>query len=451
MHTMKFILEDSDETLSTHSGLGLIGLLLSKTKVCQRFSDIKIPQIQSAPSINNGNIIKAYIGLLSQSKNDFDPIEPFRNDPFFMRALDMEKVPSSSTLRQRLNQIAKEDGWKNIILEESVQLLKQFDSPVTPTMLKDENGEEKAFVPLDMDVSPFDNSNTKKEGVSRTYKGCDGYAPNFSYLGQEGYIVNVELREGKTHVQKGTDHFLQESIRYAKQITDLPLLIRLDGGNDSADNLKVCDEEKVDFIIKRNPRRENPETWLMIAKERGKEIEAREGKRIFYGSVEATPKKMGKPVRQIYKVVERTIDRNGQILLVPEIEFESYWTSLNIEPEQVIPLYHEHGTCEQFHSELKTDLDLERFPSGKFATNDLILHLGCFVYNLLRIIGQESLKGSDAPLKKKVFRRRIKKVIQNLITIASKMVRHARKVYLKFGKNSPWFHTFRRIYSVFST
>ena len=26
------------------------------------------------------------------------------------------------------------------------------------------------LVPLDMDVSPFDNSKTQKEGVSRTYK-----------------------------------------------------------------------------------------------------------------------------------------------------------------------------------------------------------------------------------------------------------------------------------------
>lgn len=40
-------------------------------------------------------------------------------------------------------------------------------------------------------------------------------------------------------------------------------------------------------------------------------------------------------------------------------------------------LYHDHGTSEPFHSELKTDLDVERFPSGKFSKNDLILHLGC--------------------------------------------------------------------------
>lgn len=220
-------------------------------------------------------------------------------------------------------------------------------------------------------------------------------------------------------------------------ITDLPLLVRLDGGNDSVDNLKICDKEKVDHIIKRNPRREKPENWLMAAEQHGKQVPSREGKRIFYGSVQVTPKGMKKPLRQVYKVVERTIDKHGQILLVPDIDFESYWTTLKIEPEEVIELYHEHGTCEQFHSELKTDLDLERFPSGKFSTNDLILHLGCFTYNLLRIIGQESLKSDDAPVKKKVFRRRVKTVIQNLITLASKMVSHARKMYLKFGNYSP--------------
>ena len=28
------------------------------------------------------------------------------------------------------------------------------------------------YVPVDMDVSPFNNSKTCKEGVSQTYKGC---------------------------------------------------------------------------------------------------------------------------------------------------------------------------------------------------------------------------------------------------------------------------------------
>lgn len=57
-----------------------------------------------------------------------------------------------------------------------------------------------------------------KEGVSRTYKGFDGYAPMMAYIGTEGYAINFELREGKQHCQNGTVEFLQETIRLCKSL-----------------------------------------------------------------------------------------------------------------------------------------------------------------------------------------------------------------------------------------
>ena len=42
--------------------------------------------------------------------------------------------------------------------------------------------------------------------------------------------------------------------------------------------------------------------------------------------------------------------------------------------------------------EIKTDMDVERLPSGKFDSNKLVLELTVIAYNILRIIGQESLK-----------------------------------------------------------
>ncbi|MFC0274994.1 hypothetical protein ACFFIX_27220 [Metabacillus herbersteinensis] len=53
---VKFILEDSDDTLTTHSGLGLIGLLLSKTNIHKRFSTLRVPEIKSSPAILNGDV-----------------------------------------------------------------------------------------------------------------------------------------------------------------------------------------------------------------------------------------------------------------------------------------------------------------------------------------------------------------------------------------------------------
>jgi len=404
----------------------------------------------SNPSISHSDVALAYLGLMCQGKNDFDHIEAYRDDDFFKLSMQINTVPSSPTLRQRLNQAAKTSNWCEIILEESTNLFQTMNIPVTPIILENE-GYKRLYAPLDIDVSPFDNSNTKKEGISYTYKGTVGYAPIFAYLGREGFAVNTELREGSQHCQKDTVPFIGNSISYAKRITDHRLLIRLDSGNDSADNINLCLREDCDFIIKRNLRKESTDMWLQIAKEQGPGKEVREGKCVYSGSVIRHPKQVDKPIRIVYEVIERTIDHKGQILLIPKIEVHTYSTSLPDSPDTVKMLYQDHGTSEQFHSEIKTDLDMERFPSGKFSTNKLILYFAIFAYNLLKIIGQESLKLEDTPLKKKSQRRRIRTVIQNFIMIASKMVRSARRYKLRFSSKNTWFRAFQRIYTSFKS
>src|SRR5690625_7463539 len=44
-------------------------------------------------------------------------------------------------------------------------------------------------------------------------------------------------------------------------------------------------------------------------------------------------------------------------------------------------------------------LDLERLPSGKFATNDLILHLAQLAYNILRLMRQLGMTGELSPVR----------------------------------------------------
>ena len=207
----------------------------------------------------------------------------------------------------------------------------------------------------------MDNSKSKKEGVSRTYKGFDGYAPMMAYIGTEGYAINFELREGKQHCQKGTVEFLQETINLCHKLTDKPLLIRLDSGNDSIDNVAVLMDAGCFFIIKRNFRRESTEDWFEMAKQCCQHVTSpRDWKTVY---------------------------------IIPDIEVETWWTNLGDPDEEIISLYHAYGECEQFHSEVKTDMDLERLPTGKFATNALILELGMIAYNILCMIGQGTIGG----------------------------------------------------------
>jgi hypothetical protein len=171
------------------------------------------------------------------------------------------------------------------------------------------------------------------------------------------------------------------------------------------------------------------------------------GKTMYWGETYLSRKELEQPVRVVYCITERSILKTGQTLLIPEIEVETYWTTLPDEPKVIVELYHQHGTSEQFHSEIKSDMNLERFPSGKFATNDLVLQMAMLAYNILRIIGQQLANQEFSPIKKKAFRRRIKTVIQTLITLAGRVVYHARRWGLHFSKDSPWFTTFQSIYN----
>ncbi len=117
----------------------------------------------------------------------------------------------------------------------------------------------------------------------------------------------------------------------------------------------------------------------------------------------------------------------------------------------MIGLYHSHGESEQYHSEIKTDMDIERFPSGKFESNKLVLELTMTANNILRIIGQESLTKGDSPTRKKVQRRRIRTVISNLMQFARHLTEHAGKVVLALGKSNLWRYTFMRICNSFAS
>ena len=92
---------------------------------------------------------------------------------------------------------------------------------------------------------------------------------------------------------------------------------------------------------------------------------------------------------------------------------------------EIIALYADHGTHEQFHSEFKTDLDLTRLPSGKFDTNYLVCQLAALAMNILRLMGQRGLLGPDAPVRHSAKRRRIKTVMQELIYRAARLIETA--------------------------
>lgn len=395
----KIHIEFSDERLITPSGLVFVGQILGKSSFVKKINRAPISKDYLQKQIKNGDVLLTYIGMLCQGKPQYEAVREMMDDPdYYKYALGISyAIPSAETLRQRFDMIG--DSLRKDIQQANVDMLREMH--IEPTAL--DNG----FVPVDIDVTPFDNSKSNKEGVSRTYKGFDGYAPIMAYIGTEGYLVNLELRIWKQHCQKETPDFLRETIELCRQLTEKPLLIRLDSGNDASENIGIFMEESykynnVSFIIKRNPRQESKEEWLGSVRECCQNIQhPRDGKIVYTGQTfrdvtdslsDHEEKTVG--IRTVYEITERTIDRYGQYFIVPDIERGTYWTNTSLPDETVIDLYHVHGESEQYHSEI----------------------------------------------------RRIRTVISNLMQFAGHLTEHADRLVLSIGRSNRWRFTFKRLY-----
>ena len=436
-----------DYDLTPVGGLALVGHYLKALAPQWATLDAALPV---RGGVSNSDVLRSYLGLLVQGKSDFDAIEGYRGDKFFKEALGIGLLPSSPTLRQRLD----------------AQAAAMFEH--VPGMIERLLGSQKpdygvlacGWLPLDVDTFAMDNGGTAKEGVGRTYAGVDGFCPLAAYLGMYGFCLELALRPGVQHSARETDFNLERVIPQAQRLSaagpKAPILARLDSGFDSAAlmrSIEGCNQAglpQVDWLIKWNPRSVDRAGLLarLDADPGTRWSKPREGKRVTVWEEAVKVEGVTRPLRRILRLTERDIDQRGQQLIVPEVDIEGWTTSLlagQFSADKIIALYADHGTHEQFHSEFKTDLDLERLPSGKFDTNYLVCQLAALAMNILRLMGQRGLLGPDAPVRHPAKRRRLKTVMQELIYRAGRIIETGRKLILGLGANDRAAKAFRRL------
>lgn len=454
---VEFIVKKLPYDLSSHGGLALVGRLFKRINL-PAMIDPQYPVRSERGGIANSDILKCYLGLLSLGKNDFEAVEGFRSQRFAHQALGLRAVPSSATLRQRFDAMGTE--WSELAdrINRAVLGLHINGAPI------DFGALSTGHLPLDIDTFVMDQSDTAKEGVSYTYAGVDGYCPIALYLGTRGYCLELDLRAGSQHSACESEYNIERALGMACAVSAAPLLLRADSGFCSQHLITQTLAQaarlgrQVDLLIKWNPRGTPVEA---IAAQRGADAatawtQLREGKRECLWQ-EALPAievvdEQGvirhRALRRIYRLSERSIDRRGNALLLPEVVLEGWTTTLgpDVNNEQVIALYRDHATHEQFHAEFKTDMDLRRLPSGKFATNHLVCSLAAVAMNLLRLVGQHTLHESDSPMRKTALRRRIKTVMQEMMFKAARIISHARGWVLGISGSDSGFAVFERAF-----
>jgi hypothetical protein len=234
----------TDLLLTSHAGLPAFTEVLKGARLRAAFG----PSLKTIPDTD---IFTTATALLALGKCDFEAVSAYREDPSFTRLLGLKRLPLAEILRQRLDQASAEVDAK--LAEACVRTLEAHARPLAGL---------HGFVPLDFDSSPMDNSGTHREGVSRTYKGFEGYHPLFCYLGEQGYLLAQQLRPGSQHPQNEFIPFFKQALAWARRLSDDPLRARLDGAHDAEETLAACLDEAIDFILRYNPRGRDAEKSL---------------------------------------------------------------------------------------------------------------------------------------------------------------------------------------------
>jgi len=435
----KINIEQGRLDINTHGGLPLVGSLLSNITLPMSFQNGR------SNKVSDSDYIFSMLGLLSVGKSSFADISSYKNNRMFTHCLDLDKLPSEESLRQNLNRLAGHSTTFTAVSNLNSSLLKTMEYSAIPCKTGN-------YFPLDLDVTPLENSKSKKEGVSCTYKLFDGFAPMMAYLGRIGYLVDSEFREGKQHCQKGTAAFLESAITISNSLLpeESKILIRMDGGNDAGENIEVMFNSGSYWIVKRNLRKEPKSYWLEIAQSMGELVSDDGIERVYRGVVSHIDAKCeGEGVASdiVFEVIETYATDNGQMKMLIDIAVDTYWTNLPETPEIVIDLYHDHGTSEQFHSEFKTDMGVERLPSGSFKTNKLVFQLAMVAYNILRRISIDIVEFAPERVKSKgVKRRRIKTVLRDIINSGCQFIKKAGTVTIRFGRYCIFYRAIQTLY-----
>lgn len=142
----RFIITASEADLTSHAGLGLIGMALHERT--NLGADAQAVSPLRSDAVSHASILSCYIALLCLGKSDFEAINGFREDAYFVEALALDRVASEGILRQRMDAFATD--YKATVEAAAIEFLRRSQARLTAL----DNG----LMPLDCDVTPFDNS-----------------------------------------------------------------------------------------------------------------------------------------------------------------------------------------------------------------------------------------------------------------------------------------------------
>ncbi|HYY16795.1 MAG TPA: IS1380 family transposase [Gammaproteobacteria bacterium] len=425
------------QTLTSVAGLELLTSLIRRLDLIRAIrSQVQVKKIDYGFR-EEEHLIPLLLNIALRRTSYTDLAWLAREEKLLKKSLGFGKLPKERAVAMHLEKYGKEHitGLKRV----GARVISQATITAEP-------GDE-GYIPCDIDPSIFEQFAPKREGVESTYNGKLCYTPVFAVVGRERFCINHWLLPGREKALERIDEFIRECAELLPETIDRnKLLFRYDAGLYSIKTVKASEEAGAYYLVKTRAsgaldRMVNENLNVDVL-----DLKVTDFGGEYFGEFGYTPDGWKTPRRFVFCVQIKAEDEKGQPLLIKDVRYHILATNLpkEVSPQRAFELYRGRGAAEEANKELKHDLDLERLPSQTFSVNEVFLTLGTMAYNLLILLGQQWLDGSEEESpdgSASPVRRRIKTIQDYLLRSAAVVVSHARKSLLKV--NAWWLEKLR--------
>jgi hypothetical protein len=402
---LPFKLAASDESLTAHAGLALVGEYLGAMGIAS-LVDHELPGAGSAAGYDPSAHVSSLVLMLVGGGRTLEDLRVLRCDDGLRCILRHDEMPSSDASGDWLRRMgASESG--------GLAGLHRVNRCVFRRLLR--NDERRDYT-LDIDATQIV---AEKREARYTYKGEKGYMPMVGHIAENGLAIDHEFREGNAAPAAGNLEFLQACERAMPKGKKIKA-VRADSAAYQAKVFNYCEETGKLFAIGAD---QDAAVKAAIAI-----IPQGEWKTFRDGEIAETVHCMNKTGKAFRLIVMRRAQE--QDLFEDRSPYRYHAIASNRPDEEAaatMEWYSQRGDASENRiKDLKVGFGMEYMPCGTFAANAVFFAIGVLTYNLYLGFRSDAL-GSGWE------RSQVQTVRWRLFQTAGKIVRHGRQTFLKIG------------------
>jgi hypothetical protein len=447
--------EARSERLTTNPGAVLLREMLDKLGLvpwlCSRLSDPRRPELITYPL---SELLRTRLLLLAQGYQDQDDADFLRDDPSLLVSvserrglgpLQSGRVEGSPSLQknppvpQHLSSQPTMSRLVDLLSAEPHRAALRESLLVTAANRnKLLRGPRMRYVTVDVDSLPIEVHGHQPGSEYNGHYHCCMYHPLVATLGETGDLLDIKLREGAVHTAQGAADFILPLLVRVEQGLGQVAAVRMDAGFPEEELLAGLEGRRTPYVARlrtNNVLDCMAEPYLRRPPGRRPACE-----RLWTVEQSYQAQSWSKPRRVVLVVLDRPCE-----LFLHHFWLITNWTQEQVSGEELLSTYRERGTAEGYMGELMNALgpalsgtprpkshyrgdavEETALPMDGFAHNEATLLLCGLAYNLLHATRMLAEAETGDGMSLKTLRQRV-------LTVASRMLLHARRATLVIG------------------